>query len=104
MPSWSRKMKNIQIIDGADNAGYWVYQINDAQFKIIFPKKNQNIEFSGDLFKRLGDKAISKFLTDLWGAKMEKSSVIGIHGTLFYELEWKKKYYPTKNEDDLLRF
>jgi hypothetical protein len=29
-------MKNIQIIDGADNCAYDIYQITDEDFKIIF--------------------------------------------------------------------
>jgi hypothetical protein len=32
---------------------------------------------------------------------LEKRSVNGIHGTLFYELKDKKRFYPTKHETDL---
>lgn len=27
---------------------------------------------------------------------MKKATIHGIHGTLFYQLEFKKRYYPTK--------
>lgn len=35
-------------------------------------------------------------LGDLWKRPVHKPDVRGIHGTLFYGLDEKKKYYPTK--------
>lgn len=32
---------------------------------------------------------------------MEKSQVIGIHGTLFYGLGYKKAYYPSRIEAEM---
>jgi hypothetical protein len=37
----------------------------------------------------------------MWARRVLKRDTRGIHGTLFYELEWKKKYYPNKRESDI---
>jgi len=34
----------------------------------------------------------------MWARRVDKKQVVGIHGTLFYELGRKKGYYPTKKE------
>ena len=46
-------MKNIQVIDGAENCTYDIYSINDKDFKIIFPGKTQDVEFADDLINAL---------------------------------------------------
>jgi signal peptidase I len=94
-------MKNIQVIDGADNTGYWIYQISDKLFKTIFPKKGQNIEFISDVIKR-EEKNFSKLWNKIWNKRIEKHKAKGIHGTLFYELDFKKEFYPNKRESDLI--
>jgi hypothetical protein len=35
------------------------------------------------------------------GQVVDKNSVVGIHGTLFYGMPQKKKYYPTKRESEM---
>ena len=34
--------------------------------------------------------------------EIDKKKIKGIHGTLFYELLFKKKYYPNKREKDMI--
>jgi len=94
-------MKNIQVIDGADNCTYDIYSISEDKFLILFPNERQNVEFIEDVFKRLGDEFAGNLLADLWGAPCSKSSVEGIHGTLFFQLENKREFYPSKRECDL---
>ena len=94
-------MKNIQVIDGAENCAYDIFQISDESFKKIFPN-GQDIEFSEDLFERLGQEEARKILEPLWDNKADKKLVVGIHGTLFYGLESKKQYYPDKKEQNLI--
>lgn len=93
-------MKNIQVIDGADNCVYDVFQVSDETFQLIFPEKNQNIEFSEDLFERLGDEYASRLLEPVWKSRLKKTEVQGIHGTLFYGLLDRKKYFPNKIDDE----
>ncbi len=93
-------MKNIQVIDGADNCAYDIFSISDEGFLKIFPN-GQDIEFSEDLFERLGEDVACKILEPVWKNRLAKTEVKGIHGTLFYGLQSKKQYYPNKRDDDL---
>lgn len=95
-------MKNIQIIDGADNCTYDIYAISDNDFEVIFPGENQDVEFLDDFQGRVGDDQAVKILERIWQNRVNKKEVCGIHGTLFYELEFKKQYYPTKIESEMV--
>jgi hypothetical protein len=97
-------VKNIQVIDGATNVAYDIFQVSDEVFVLIFPEPGQNIEFEVDWFAR-NDAMFpdgSTIYDDMWDRPQVKSQVQGIHGTLFYELkEEKAKYYPNKRESDM---
>ncbi len=94
-------MKNIQVIDGAENCIYPIYQTDDESFRKIFPQPDQNIEFFEDLDKRMDNKELLQILNQLWKAELKKENVIGIHGTLFYNFKRRKKYFPNKKESDI---
>lgn len=94
-------MPNIQVIDGADNCTYDVFAATDDEFGGIFPD-GQDIEFIEDLIVRVGEKTAEQVMSPIWKRPVDKKSVCGIHGTLFYELSWKKKFYPTKKENEML--
>lgn len=89
-------MKNIQVIDGADNCTYDIYQISDEDFLILFPEPDQNIEFIEDVVERIGEDEVSELHSRIWEKLLRKEEVNGIHGTLFYQLLFKKEYYPGK--------
>lgn len=91
-------MKNIQVIDGADNTAYDVFQLFDEEFKKIFPAEGQDIQFAEDLTDE-----VHEILEDVWKRRIDKKQIKGIHGTLFYQLEGKKKFYPTLREEDLTK-
>ena len=95
-------MKNVQIIDGADNCTYSIFQFTDAEFGLVFPASGQNIEFIEDVVERLGDARVGQLLSPVWKRMVPKSDANGIHGTLFYQLEFKKIYYPTKKEEEMI--
>ena len=95
-------MRNVQIIDGADNCSYLIFQFTDEEFSEIFSAPGQNIEFIEDVVERLGDVRVGQLLTPVWKRMVPKDSVQGIHGTLFYQLTSKKKYYPTKKEEEMV--
>ncbi|MEQ9351690.1 MAG: hypothetical protein RJQ00_03820 [Vicingaceae bacterium] len=89
-------MKNIQVIDGADNCTYDIFAVSEEDFDTLFPKPNQNIEFIEDVVDRIGEQKIRDLNSRLWNKRILKEDVNGIHGTLFYQLLSKKKYYPSK--------
>lgn len=96
-------MKNVMIIDGADNCAYDIFAMDEELFDIVFPDEGQNIEFIEDLTIRIF--SIREMIDDLfektWARPVNKEKVQGIHGTLFYELKIKKKFYPNKKDSDL---
>ena len=92
-------MKNIQIIDGADNATYSVFQATDEEFQLIFPRKGQDLEIPEAVFKRLGrERAISLF-GPIWDRPILKSHANGIHGTLFYNYFDKRHHLPASKRE-----
>jgi len=95
-------MKNVQVIDGADNCTYSIYAFTDDEFDMIFPAPGQNVEFIEDVIQRVGDDKVGELLAPVWKRVIRKCDVVGIHGTLFYELSKKKRFYPTKKEEEMI--
>jgi hypothetical protein len=93
-------MKNIQIIDGATNATFSVFQATAEEFDAIFPD-GRDMELAEDLIDRLGDDAAGAVLAPLWSRPILKRDALGIHGTLFYDNEDRRAYIqPSKREVD----
>lgn len=91
-------MKNIQVIDDAINAAYTKFAVTEDEFRLIFPDNGQNIEIIEDMIERLGDDRVGEIMGPVWRREVPKPEVRGIHGTLFYGLPEKKKYYENKRE------
>ncbi len=94
-------MKNIQIIDGAENCAFSVFSTSDDDFRVIFPA-GTDIEFVEDLFARLGTRRVTQVLRTLWERPIEKKLINGIHGTLFFQLRARKRFYPTNKEAEMI--
>jgi hypothetical protein len=91
--------KNIQVIDGADNCTFPIFQATEEEFSVIFPAPGQDIEFIEDLTKRL--KGTQFDMSPLWDRPIRKDKALGIHGTLFCEFKDKRKHFPpSKRERD----
>ena len=94
-------MKNIQVVDGADNCTFSIFEITDGEFSAIFSGEGQDMEFAEDLFARLGEANADALLKPIWERPVRKPGAQGIHGTLFYGFEAKRKLFPaTKREKD----
>ena len=91
-------MKNIQVIDDAINAKYAIYAVTDEEFATLFPGDGQNIEFIEDVVERLGDDCTAALMSPVWERLIPKPEAQGIHGTLFYGLPVKRKFYENKRE------
>lgn len=91
-------MRNIQIIDEAVNTAYAIYAVTDDEFRSIFPDDGQDVEFIEDMVARLGDDRTFEIMVPVWERAVAKPDVAGIHGTLFYGLPEKKKFYENKRE------
>jgi hypothetical protein len=93
-------MKNIQIIDGAENATFSIFQATDAEFAEIF-LDGQDMELADDLFDRLGEHRAQAVVESVWLRPILKRDAMGVHGTLFYGWTSRRKYLPaSKREAD----
>jgi len=96
-------LKNIQVIDGAANCVYDIFAATDDEFSLIFPR-GEDIAFIDEVQARCAENSASSRLEEalgkIWQRPIAKCDVQGIHGVLFYELEQKKQYYPTRRDRD----
>lgn len=94
----NRCMKNIQIIDGAMNATFSVFQATDAEFAVIFPD-GRDIEVADDLVNRVGEIEASRVLAPLWDRPILKRDAMGIHGTLYFDADERREYLPPSRRE-----
>ena len=92
----TQTMKNIQVIDGAENCVYDIFAASDETFGLIF-KEGTDIAFAEDL---PNTDAVRRATADLWRNRVPKARVNGIHGILFYQLCQKRQYYPTLRDEE----
>ncbi|WP_457394572.1 hypothetical protein [Roseateles sp. P5_E1] len=94
-------MKNIQVIDGADNAVYDIFAATDDEFAMIFPA-GQDVAFIDEVMARAPEAGLDHAFAAVWQRRVAKVEVNGIHGVLFYEMAHKKRYYPTRRDEDAI--
>jgi hypothetical protein len=92
-------VKNIQVIDGADNATFSVFRATDEEFDYIFPAPGQDIELVEDFFARHTEKNATEILSNLWLRPVHKSKASGIDGTLYYGYADKRHHLPASKRE-----
>jgi hypothetical protein len=92
-------VKNIQVIDGASNCTFSLFQATDEEFVLLFPERRQDIQFAEDLDHLANQTEIDAALGRIWQRPIRKQDAHGIHGTLLYQLERLKGMYRAKRED-----
>lgn len=92
-------MKNIQVIDGAQNCVYDIFAATEEEFSLIFPI-GQNVAFIEEVMSRGPEAQIDEAFTRIWKRRISKRDAMGIHGLLFYELDHKMQYYPTRIDEE----
>jgi hypothetical protein len=92
-------MKNIQVIDGANNSVYDIFAATDEEFALLFPA-GEDIAFIDEVIARGPEKQLDEAFARIWERRLPKRDAIGIHGLLFYGLEHKKRYYPTRRDEE----
>lgn len=94
-------MKNIQVIDGAVNCIFDIFQVKDEEFSLIFPN-GTDIAFIDEVYQRSAPDLLDGIFSEIWRRRIHKKDALGIHGILFYELECKKVYYPTRKDEEAI--
>lgn len=92
-------MKNIQVVDGASNAVYDIFSAMEDEFELIFPS-GQDVAFIDEVYERGDTATLDAAFTRIWTRRVPKREAQGIHGLLFYDLEEKKIYYPTRKDEE----
>jgi hypothetical protein len=90
-------MKNIQVIDGAANCTFSLFQATEEEFQLLFPQPLQDIQYAEALFALPNHSEIEAALNRIWERPIRKQDAQGIHGTLFYQLQRYKEWYPRKS-------
>jgi hypothetical protein len=104
MKQEAKMVKNIMVIDGADNCTYDCFSVSDEFFRIVFPAEGQDIEFIEDVLARHPSGALDEYFNEMWRSRVKnKWDINGIHGLLFYELQAKRPFYPNKRDADIFR-
>lgn len=96
-------MKNIQIIDGAENCVYDIFSVPDEYFDMIFPDQT-DIAFIDEVYERCSSNAedLDVIFAEIWKQPLKKSDANGIHGILYYDMDHKKIYYPTRKDSEAI--
>jgi hypothetical protein len=94
-------MKNIQVIDAAENCVYDIFAATETEFALIFPP-GQDIAFIDEVYNRVDEESLKVAFKNIWLRRVPKAEVQGIHGLLFYQLDAKKVYYPTRKDEEAI--
>jgi hypothetical protein len=94
-------MKNIQIIDGAVNSVYDIFQVTEDEFAVLFPD-GTDVAFSDEIFARGDEMGLIALFAEIWNRRIPKKAANGIHGIIFYGLPEKKQYYPTRKDEEAI--
>jgi hypothetical protein len=79
---------------------YDIFAATDEEFALIF-SEGQDIAFIDEVYERGGDDAaLNRAFEALWRRRLVKAQAMGIHGQLFYQLDEKKPFYPTRRDEE----
>ena len=94
-------MKNVLVIDKAENSAYDIFGVADDVFALIFPK-GTDIAFAEDLKAHRQSRRIWRGLDEAWKNRIPKRLARDIHGTLFYEMPHRRQYYPALRDEEAI--
>lgn len=94
-------MKNIQVFDGAENAVFDIFSATEQEYALIFPQ-GQDVAFIEEVYSRGNETELDEAFKNIWLRRIPKNQVMGIHGLLFYGLDEKKQYYPTRRDEEAI--
>jgi hypothetical protein len=92
-------MKNVQVIDHADNCMFPIFQFTEQQFALVFQKEAQDIAFIDEVLATLSDEDAALAFEGVWDRPIPKSEIDGLHGTLLYGFERKRQYFPASRRE-----
>jgi hypothetical protein len=91
-------LNNVQIIDGADNATFSIFQASNEEFALLFPN-GQDMEFAEDVVDRIGEIPANKIFDAMWERPILKRDADGIHGTIYFNYASKRQAVPASKRE-----
>lgn len=76
------RMKNIQVIDGADNSVYDIFAAIEEEFALIFPD-SQDIGFIEEVMEHGPEKELGEAFSCIWKRCIPKRDAMGITAYCF---------------------
>ncbi len=67
----------------------------------MFPE-GTDIAFIDEVYAKGNTELLDAAFTRIWQRRVKKSDAQGIHGIIFYELDEKKVYYPTRRDEEAI--
>ena len=92
-------MKVIQVIDGADNATFSLFEATDDEFALLFPGEGQDMALSEDIETCDRAEQACAALQNIRERPILKRSAQGLHGTLFYDNERRRAHIPASRRE-----
>ena len=77
-----------------------IFEATEEEFSLIFPGRGQDIEFASDFVERIGEE-YEELISRIFERRVSKPDVVGMHGILFYNFDYKKEMYPDKTRADM---
>jgi len=71
--------KNIQVVDGAENCTYDIFEADEGDFGKIFPGEGQDVEFIEDFVARVGESEATRITESMWSRRIDKKAAGGVH-------------------------
>ena len=75
-----------------------IFQATEVEFVVIFPD-GRDMEIVDDPVERVGEKEAGRVLTPLWERPILKCHATGIHGTLLYDADERRKFLPVSRRE-----
>jgi hypothetical protein len=95
-------VKNIQVIDGAANSIFGIYQVPDDLFDVMFPN-GTDVAFVDEIGKDFETRQGKRLWNMVYQHPVNKKRVDGIHGTLHLTgSPVDKEYFPTRKEGEVI--
>jgi hypothetical protein len=95
-------MKNIQFVTDSPAMEMPIFAVTDEEFALLFPAEGQDVEFNADVVRRLGPDRARTVFTAIAAREVPYPEVDGIHGTVFWDRERSRRYFPTRKAAEVI--
>ena len=85
----------------APDIAFGIFPATDEEFALVFPE-GTDIAFINEIYANGDMQLLDAAFNSIWQRRVKKDDARGIHGIIFYELDEKKAYYPTRRDEEAI--